>query len=161
MPKLSPILKNRVARHLGYSRPRGVAPTLLQIFNQNCNQLLSNDDIYATTGQSVVVLLNRCDVAFKATDFTDSSAFSQFQQVLGDVNRQTRTLTIDDVIGKARDLYYIACDDLAKFINVPNLQRTEVAERWFNRLGEGYVQVAPNVPDTCVSDRLYLSRRFI
>lgn len=161
MPKINPELKSRIARHLGYSRPKGVNPTLLQIFNQHCNQLLSNDDIYARNGQSVVVLLDRCDKTFNATDFTDESAFTQFQQILGDINRRTRTLSIDDVIVKAREMYIAACDDLARFLNVPNLQRPEVVSKMQANLGDTYVQVAPNVPDTCTSDRIWLSSNYL
>lgn len=160
MPKITPDIRNRIARHLGYSRPRGVNPTLLQIFNQHCNQILSNNDIYAQDGQSIMTLLDRCDKTFKATDFTDESAFTQFQQILGDINRRTRTLSIDDVIIKAKEMYLIACDDLARFINVPNLQRTEVVSKLQARLGDTYVQVSPNIPDTCVSDRIYLSSHY-
>lgn len=160
MPKIPQALKQRIAAHLGYSRPRGVNPSLLQIFNQNCDQMYSNSDIYGRQGQSVTTLLNRCDQAFRASDFTDTAAFSQFQQILGDVNRQTRTLTIDDIIGKARELYILCCDDLAKFINIPNLQRPETAEKWFARLGDSYVKVAPNIPDTCISDRIWLSANY-
>jgi hypothetical protein len=161
MPILSQSLRNRCARHLGYNRPRGVSPSLLQIFNQNCNNIWSNDDVSSTTGQSVVSLLNRCDKLFRATDPTDTIAFSQFQVILGDVNRQTRTLTIDDVTTKAREMYYIACDDLAYFLNVPNLQRPDVARRFTASLGDTFVQVTPNVPDTCISDRVYLSENFV
>ncbi len=161
MPKIPQLLKQRVAQHLGYSRPRGVQPTLLRIFNRSCDSMLSNADIFGRTGQSVIILVERCDQAFLATDFTDESAFSQFQQILGDVNRRTRTVTLEDMVSKARELYLIECDNLAKFINVPNLQRKEVAAQWHGSLGDTYMEVAPNVPDTCVSDRLYLSEEFV
>lgn len=161
MPQIPLTMKQRIAQHLGYSRPRGVVPALLQIFNQNCSQILSNADIYGKTGQSISNLLARCDSAFRLTDFSDTSAFSQFQQILGDVNRQTRTLSIEDISGYARELYLIACDDLARFIHVPNLQRAEVASKYQARLGDTFIQVSPSIPDTCVSDRLYLRDNFI
>lgn len=161
MPTIPLHLKQRIAQHLGYSRPRGVNPALLQIFNQNASQIMSNDDIYGKTGQSITTLIDRCDSAFRLTDFSDTAAFSQFQQILGDVNRQTRTLSIEDIAGYARELYLIACDDLAKFIHVPNLQRTEVASRYQARLGDTFIQVSPSIPDTCISDRLYLWENYV
>lgn len=157
MPILSQVLRGRIARHLGYERPRGASPTLLQIFNENCNGILANDDITSTTGPSVVSLLTRCDKLFRATDPTDTVAFSQFQVILGDVDRQTRTLTLDDAVTKAREMYLLACDDLAYFLNVPNLQRPDNARRYTASLGDTFVKVVPNIPDTCISDRLYLS----
>lgn len=157
MPVIPQSIRERIAQHLGYSRPRGVNPTLLQIFNQNCNSILSNSDIYGTTGQSVVNLLERCDDAFLATNYRSEQAFTQFQQVLGDVNRRTRTLTLREFINEAKELYLMACDDLAVFINVPNLQRPEVVKEHFHRLGDTFVQVSPNIPDTCITDRVILS----
>jgi hypothetical protein len=161
MPQIPLHLKQRIAQHLGYSRPRGVTPPLLQIFNQNCSQILSNNDIYGTTGQTITTLLDRCDSAFRLTDFSDTAAFSQFQQILGDVNRQTRTLSIEDISGYARELYLIACDDLARFIHVPNLQRPENASKYQARLGDTFLQVSPEIPDTCISDRLYLWENYV
>ena len=161
MPQLPLQMKQRVAQHLGYSRPRGVVPSLLQIFNQNCSQILSNADIFGSTGQSVSNLLERCDDAFRLTDFSDPAAFSQFQQILGDVNRQTRTLSIEDISGYARELYLIACDDLAKFLHVPNLQRQDIANKYQARLGDTFIQVSPSIPDTCISDRLFLWENYV
>lgn len=161
MPRIPLQLKQRVAQHLGYSRPRGVNPALLQIFNQNCNQIQSNEDIYGKTGQSVIILVERCDIAFKATDFSDNAAFSKFQQILGDVNRQTRTLDIADIAGRAEQLYLMSCDKLALFIHVPNLQREEIAAKYQARLGDTFMQVSPEIPDTCVSDRLYLNEHYV
>jgi hypothetical protein len=161
MPSIPQYLRQRVSQHLGYSRPRAISPSLLQIFNQNCNEIQSNDDIFGTTGLTITTLLAKCDKAFLATDFTDDSAFSQFQQVLGDVNRRTRTLTLDDIISKLRENYLLCCDDLARFINVPNLQRPEVAQKHFSRQGDSYVLVKPNIPDTCISDRIYLADNFL
>lgn len=148
-------------QHLGYSRPRGVSPPLLQIFNQNCKQVLSNADIFGTTGQSLTILVERCDSAFRATDFTDEAAFSQFQTTLGDVNRQVRTLTIRDIQAYAEELYLVACDKLAMFLHVPNLQRPDNASKYGARLGDTYMQVSPEIPDTCVSDRIFLSENYI
>lgn len=161
MPKIPQQLKQRVAQHLGYSRPRAISPALLQIFNQNCDSLQSNLDIFGNTGLSVTTLIRKCDLAFDATDFTSESAFSQFQQLLGDLNRRTRTLTLEDITNKLRQNYLLCCDDLAKFINVPNLQRPEVAQMHYSRLGDSYVLVTPNIPDTCVSDRLMLFTNYL
>jgi hypothetical protein len=161
MPSIPQHLRQRIAQHLGYSRPRAVSPRLLQIFNQNCNQMQSNLDIFGSSGVSISTLLQKCDDSFKATNFTDNAAFSQFQQVLGDVNRRTRTLTLDDVLSKLRENYLLCCDDLGKFINVPNLQRNEVAQKYTSNIGDSYVLVNPNIPDTCISDRIYLEANYL
>lgn len=160
MPELDSDLKARVKQHLGYSRPRGISSALLQIFNQNCKQFPSNADIYGTTGQSVQILVERCDFAFRCTNAQDSAAFSQFQQILGDVNRQTRTLSIKEIVGMAKEYYMNECDNLAAFISVPNLMRPEVAQKYYQAT-DSYVMISPEVPDTCVSDRLYLSLNYV
>lgn len=160
MPELDLDLKNRVKQHLGYSRPRGISPTVLQIFNQNCKQFQSNSDIYGTTGQSVTILVNRCDFAFRCTDPQDEAAVTQYQTILGDVIRTTRTFTLKDIMASAEEKYLLECDKLARFMgNVPNLQRPEVARQYY-AVNDGYVLVSPEIPDTCVSDRLYLAINF-
>lgn len=161
MPELDPDLKARVKQHLGYNRPRGISPALLQIFNQNCKQFQSNSDIYGTTGQSVLTLVERCDFAFRCTDAQDTAAFSQFQTILGDINRQTRTLSIKDIIGMAQEYYLVETDKLAMYMGgIPNLMRPEVAQKYY-AASDSYVQVSPEIPDTCVSDRLYLSLNYV
>jgi hypothetical protein len=122
---------------------------------------MSNDDIFGATGQSLTILVNRCDEAFNLTNFSDPAAFSQFQTILGDVNRQTKTLSIKDISAYAEELYLVACDKLAMFLHVPNLQRADNAFKYGARLGDTYMQVSPEIPDTCVSDRIYLYENYI
>lgn len=161
MPELDNDLKSRVKQHLGYSRPRGIAPSLLQIFNQNCKQFQSNSDIYGTTGISVTILVERCDFAVRCTNAQDTAAFSQFQQILGDVNRQTRTLSIKDIVGMAQEYYLLETDKLAMFMGgIPNLMRPEVAQKYYTAT-DSFVNISPEVPDTCVSDRIYLGNNYV
>jgi hypothetical protein len=122
---------------------------------------MSNDDIFGTTGQSLTILVNRCDEAFRLTNFSDTAAFSQFQTILGDVNRQTKTLSIKDITAYAEELYLVSCDKLAAFLHVPNLQRPDNAFKYGARLGDTYMQVSPEIPDTCVSDRIYLYENYV
>ncbi len=157
MPILPNDLKTRIASHLGYDRPRAVNPATLQIFDTHVNSLLTNNSIHGTKGPTIANLVKRCDKLFRMTDPTDSIVFSQFQQIIGDVNRQTRTATIDDVLKKNREAYLKACDDLAFQLNVPNLRRPDTAAYMFTNLGSEYVLSPPGAADTCVSDRLYLS----
>lgn len=162
MPELPIDLKIRVQQHLGYASPRqNVA--LFQIFNQNCTQFQSSQDIYGTTGITITTLLDRCDFAFRMKDPSDTAAFTQFQQILGDVNRQTRTLSIKDIIDAAHEYYMQCCDQLARFMGtgVVNLQRPENQRKYAGTIGDTYMLVSPSIPDTCVSDRLYLSEEFI
>lgn len=157
MPTVPTTLKNRVKRHLGYNRPRAVNPATIATLDTHLNSILENDDIYAQNGPSVTSLLDRCDNLWDLTDPTSSKVFSQFQQIIGDVNRQTRTVTIDDVLKKNREAYYKATDDLAYFLNVPNLQRPTNSQYLFTNLGSSYVLAPSGAADTCISDRLWLS----
>ena len=158
MPIVPTNLRNRVKRHLGYNRPRGVNPRTVQILETHFNSVLENGDIYSRDGPSLINLVERCDKLWRMTDPTDSLAYSQFQQIIGDVNRQTRSTTIDDALRKNREVYLKACDDLAFFLNVPNLQRPDNARYMFVNQGSDYVFAPPGAADTCVSDRLFLSR---
>lgn len=157
MPVVPATLKNRIKRHLGYNRPRAVNPATLQTLDVHLNSILENDDIYAQSGPSITTLLDRCDQLWDLTDPTSNKVFSQFQQIIGDVNRQTRTVTIDDVLKKNREAYYKATDDLAFFVNVPNLQRPTNSQYMFVNLGSSYVLAPPGAADTCTSDRLWLA----
>jgi hypothetical protein len=157
MPSVPTTLKNRVKRHLGYNRPRAVNPGTIATLDTHLDSVLENDDIYSLNGPSVINLLNRCDNLWDLTDPTSSKVFSQFQQIIGDVNRQTRTVTIDNVLKQNREAYYKATDDLAFFFNVPNLQRPTNSQYLFTNLGSSYVLAPSGAADTCVSDRIYLS----
>lgn len=157
MPTVPATLKNRIKRHLGYNRPRAVNPATLQTLDVHLNSVLENDDIYSQSGPSVTTLLERCDNLWDLTDPTSSKVFSQFQQIIGDVNRQTRTVTIDDVLKKNREAYYKATDDLSFFLNVPNLQRPPNAQYMFVNLGSSYVLAPSGAADTCISDRIWLA----
>jgi hypothetical protein len=160
MPQIDDDLKNRIKQHLGYNRPRGLSPALLQIFNQNCKQFQSNSDIYGTTGQSLTIIVARCDFAFRCTDVQDTAAVTQYQQILGDVIRSTRTFTLKEIMTSAEEKYMMECDKLAMFMGgIPNLQRPEVFSKYYSAT-DSYVQVSPEIPDTCVSDRLILSERY-
>lgn len=150
-------IKVRIASHLGYDRPRAVNPATLQQFDTHLNSLINNNSLWGRKGPTIDNLLNRCDKLFRMTDPTDDLVFSQFQQILGDVNRQTRTATINDAISKNREVYYKACDDLAFQLNVPNLRRPGNAAYLFANLGSTYVITPTGAADTCVSDRLFLS----
>lgn len=157
MPVVATNLRGRIKRHLGYNRPRAVNPATLATLDTHLNSILENDDIYARDGPSIINLLDRCDNLWDLTDPTSSKVFSQFQQIIGDVNRQTRTVTIQDVLKLNREAYYIATDDLAYFVNVPNLQRPTNSQYLFTNLGSSYVLAPPGAADTCISDRLWLS----
>lgn len=160
MPVVTATLRNRIKRHLGYNRPRAVNAASLQQLDAHLNSVIENDDIYARNGPSIVNLLDRCDRLWDLTDPTDSKVFTQFQQIIGDVNRQTRTVTIDNAIKQNREAYYKACDDLAFYVNVPNLQRPTNAATMFVNLGSSYVLAPPGAADTCISDRLYLQMNY-
>ncbi len=155
--RVSTEIKDRIRIHLGYDRPRAINPATLQLFEQHLNSIFNDSSLWSKTSPSIINLLERCDKIFRMTDPTDSLVFSQFQQIIGDVNRSTRTLTIDDVIKKNREAYYLACDDLAFQLNVPNLRRPGMAVSNFTSLGSSYVISPPGNADTCVSDRIYLS----
>lgn len=157
MPIVPVNLKNRVKRHLGYNRPRAVNPATLATLDTHLNSILENDDIYSLDGPSVVNLTNRCDSLWDLTDPTSPKVFTQFQQIVGDLNRQTRMVTIDSVLKQNREAYYKSTDDLAFFLNVPNLQRPNNSQYLFTNLGSSYVLAPPGAADTCVSDRLWLS----
>jgi hypothetical protein len=157
MPSVPATLKNRVKRHLGYNRPRAVNPATLATLDTHLNSILENDDIYSRDGPSVINLLDRCDNLWDLQDPTSSKVFSQFQQIIGDVNRQTRTVTINDVLKTNREAYYKATDDLAFFLNIPNLQRPQNAQYLFVNLGSSYVLAPPGAADTCISDRIWLA----
>ncbi len=157
MPIVPPQMRVRIKRHLGYNRPRAVNPAALQLLDTHLDQMLSNDDIYGATGPSLTTLLDRCDRLWRMTDPTDSLVFSQFQQIIGDTNRQTQTKTIEDALNKNREVYYKSTDDLAFFLNVPNLQRPKNAQYMFVNMGSDYVIAPPGGADTCISDRWYLS----
>ena len=157
MPQVPSALRTRIRRHLGYNRPRAVNPAAFQLFETHLDEILTNDDIYATQGPSITTLLDRCDRLWRQTDPTDSSVYSQLQQIVGDINRQTQTATIEDALNKNREAYYKATDDLAFFINVPNLQRPQNAQYMFVNLGSDFVIAPPGSADTCISDRWYLS----
>lgn len=160
MPIVATTLKNRIKRHLGYNRPRAVNPATLATLDTHLNSILENDDIYARGGPSIINLLDRCDNLWDLTDPTSSKVFSQFQQIIGDVNRQTRTVTIQDVLKLNREAYYKATDDLAYFVNVFNLQRPTNSQYLFTNLGSSYVLAPPGAADTCISDRLWLSTHY-
>lgn len=157
MPVLPQELLNRVKRHLGYNRPRAVNPSTLATLTTHVNSIIENGDIYARNGPSIVTLLDRCDNLWDLTDPTSNKVFTQFQQIIGDVNRQTRTVSIDSVLKQNREVYYKATDDLAYFLNVPNLQRPMNSTYLFTNLGSSYVLATPGAADTCISDRLWLS----
>jgi hypothetical protein len=157
MPSVPITLKNRIKRHLGYNRPRAVNPSTIATLDTHLDSILENDDIYSMNGPSIVNLLNRCDELWELTNPLSSKVFSQFQQIIGDVNRQTRTVTINDVLKSNREAYYLATDDLSYFVNVPNLQRPRNAQYLFTNLGSAYVLAPSGAADTCVSDRLWLS----
>lgn len=157
MPIIPSNLKDKIALHLGYDRPRAVNPVTLQQFHAHVNSIVNNNSIWGKQGPTITNLIERCDKLFRMTDPTDSLVFSQFQQILGDVNRQTRTATIDDVLKKNREVYYRACDDLAFGLNIPNLRRPDAAAYLFTNLGSSYVLAPPGAADTCVSDRIWLS----
>jgi len=155
-------LRLRVAQHLGYSAPRQNA-ALAQIFDQNCKQFGSINDVLGTKGNTVFTLVERCDFAFRMCNPSDTAAFSQLQVILGDVNRNTRTLSIKDLTDQAYEYYMWCCDQLAMFmgLGVYNLQRPSTKNKLAGTIGDSYMLIAPEVPDTCVSDRLYLSRNFL
>lgn len=157
MPSVPQQMRLRIKRHLGYNRPRAVNPAALQLLETHLDQMLSNDDIYGTVGPSLTTLLDRCDKLWRMTDPTDSLVYSQLQQIIGDVNRQTQTATIDDALKKNREAYYKATDDLGFFVNAPNLQRPEKAKFMFVNLGNDFVIAPPGAADTCISDRIFLN----
>jgi hypothetical protein len=157
MPSVPTNLKNRIKRHLGYNRPRAVNPSTLATLDTHLNSILENDDIYSRNGPSIINLLDRCDELWDLTNPLSSKVFSQFQQIIGDVNRQTRTVTINDVLKSNREAYYLATDDLSYFVNVPNLQRPKNSQYLFTNLGSSYVLAPSGAADSCVSDRIYLS----
>lgn len=157
MPSVPISLKNRIKRHLGYNRPRAVNPSTIATLDTHLNSILENDDIYSRDGPSVINLLERCDELWDLTNPLSSKVFSQFQQIIGDVNRQTRTVTINDVLKSNREAYYLATDDLSYFVNVPNLQRPRNSQYLFTNLGSSYVLAPSGAADSCVSDRLLLS----
>ncbi|NJL10943.1 MAG: hypothetical protein HC908_14310 [Calothrix sp. SM1_7_51] len=150
-------LKDRIKLHLGYDRPRAVNPASLQQFEAHLNSMVNNYGIYGKKGPTITNLVEKCDKLFRMTDPTDTLVFSQFQQIIGDVNRQTRTVTIDDVVKKNREAYFLACDDLAFQLNIPNLRRPDRAAYTFVNLGSEYVISPPGAADTCLSDRIWLS----
>ena len=161
MPVVNDDLKDRVKRHLGYNRPRAVNPATASVFETNLNSIINNGDIYSTKGPSLINYLNRCDKLWRMTDPTDSLVFSQFQQLIGDINRQTRSVTIEDVLTKNREAYYKATDDLANFLNVQNLARLATAVYLFDTVGGGeFIFAPPGAADTCISDRLYLATNY-
>lgn len=160
MPQVPESLRNRVRRHLGYSAPRGVNPATKARLQESFESMEANDDIYASQGPSVKALVDKCDRLWDLTDPTNSASFSQFQQIIGDVNRQTRTLTIQDAIKVVWEAYYLATDQLAHFLNVPNLQRPNMSAYVFAKYGHDYVLTPPGAADTCISDRIYLSRNY-
>lgn len=157
MPIVPNELRDRIKRHLGYNRPRAINPATMQKFDEHLNSILTNGDIYSKTGPSIINLVERCDELWEATDPLSSKLYSQFQQIIGDVNRQTRTVTMQDALKNAKELYLNATDELAFYVNLPNLQRPINAQHQFYNLGGEYVLAPPGAADTCISDRIWLS----
>lgn len=154
MPQLSLLDQERVREHLGYNVPRGVPAGLEMRFAEAIKNIRSN---YAYAGAGgITYWLDRCDRTLAASDPSDSSCYTQRQQILGDVNRSTVTISSRD-IDFWWELYLKQTDQLAFKLNVPNLRRPENAQMLWTRYGSDYVQGIKGPPDTCVSDRLYLS----
>lgn len=154
---LSKLDQDRVRGHLGYDAPRSVPVGLEQRIVQAMENIRSS---YAYTGAGgIQYWLKRCDNALIASDPTDSRCYSQRQLILGDVNRSTTTVAAID-IDRWYEFYLKECDRLAFKLNVPNLQRPTQAAMLWVKYGSDYVQGIKGNPDTCVSDRIFLSRNF-
>lgn len=154
---LSKLDQDRVRGHLGYDAPRSVPVGLEQRIVQAMENIRSS---YAYTGAGgIQYWLKRCDNALIASDPTDSRCYSQRQLILGDVNRSTTTVAAID-IDRWYEFYLKECDRLAFKLNVPNLQRPAQAAMLWVKYGSDYVQGIKGNPDTCVSDRIFLSRNF-
>jgi hypothetical protein len=157
MVQLSLLDKERTREHLGYNIPRGVPAGLEMRINEAMDSIRSTHAYFGTGGISY--WLTRCDGALIASDPTDSRCYTQRQLILGDVNRSTTTISSRD-IDFWWELYLKQTDQLAFKLNVPNLRRPDQAAFIWVKYGSDYVQGIPGPPDTCVSDRLYLSANY-
>jgi hypothetical protein len=149
--------QDRVREHLGYTAPKSI-PSSLEMFLVQAMENIRSSYAYKGLG-GITYWLKRCDKALIASDPTDSRCFSQRQLILGDTNRSTTTIAVID-IDRWYEYYLKETDRLAFKLNIANLQRPNQAQMLWTRLGSDYVQGIKGNPDTCISDRIYLSKNY-
>lgn len=158
MPVLTTLDKDRARSHLGYDIYAAV-PAFAESRFQEAAANVFSDYAYRGNPGGILYWLDRCDSLLLASDPASTDAFLQKQLIVGDVNRATTTVRSRD-IDYWWELYLQATDQLAFKLNVPNFRRPEnMAYMWTN-FAESVVQGLPGPPDSCVSDRLWLSRNY-
>jgi len=155
MVELTLLDQERVRNHIGYDVPRGI-PAALETRLQDAFKLIRSNHAL----EQIKYWLDRCDAALVASDPSSGTAYTQKQLILGDINRATTNIGNRE-IAYWWELYLKQTDQLAFKLNVPNLRRPENAGFLWVRWGSDYVQAIPGPPDTCVSDRIYLSNIWI
>ena len=147
--------QERVREHIGYNVPRGIPAALESRLQDAFDNIRSN---YAI--EQLRYWLDRCDALLKASDPVNGDAYTQKQLILGDINRATTNIGNRETI-YWWELYLKQTDQLAFKLNVPNLRRPENAGFIWVRWGSDYIQGLPGPPDSCVSDRIYLSTNMV
>ncbi|HEY9702363.1 MAG TPA: hypothetical protein V6C58_07950 [Allocoleopsis sp.] len=147
--------QERVREHIGYNVPRGIPAALESRLQDAFNSIRSD---YAI--EQIKKWLDRCDAILEASNPMSGEAYTQKQLILGDINRATTNIGNRE-INYWWELYLKQTDQLAFKLNVPNLRRPENAGFLWVRWGADYVQGLPGPPDSCTSDRIYLSRNMV
>lgn len=155
MVSLTPLDQERVREHIGYNVPRGVPAALESRLQDAFDNIRSN---YAI--EQLRTWLDRCDNLLAASDPMSGVAYTQKQLITGDINRATINIGNRE-INYWWEMYLKQTDQLAFKLNVPNLRRPESAGFLWVRWGADYIQGLPGPPDSCVSDRIYLSMNMV
>jgi hypothetical protein len=155
MPALSDLDKSRCRFHLaiGPGVPAGDRARL----EEAMNTLQDNYEV-----DRVREILARCDRAFTLTESVASieGKFDSKELYVGDINRAVIRETSRDYRTWWEN-YLRETDLLAQHpLWVPNYRREEYIRYRFARIGGEFIKAVPGPADTCISDRLQLSREF-
>lgn len=153
MVALAELDKSRTRFHLGYGAgtPAGDRARL----EEAMNELGDNYEV-----NRVREILDRCDRAYELTEQNQSGRFETKELYVGDINRSIVRESNRD--SKKWWENYLKETDLLAFhpLWVPNYRREENLRYRFARIGAEYIMGVPGPADTCVSDRIQLSREF-
>lgn len=154
MVALSELDKSRCRFHLGYGAgtPAGDRARL----EEAMNGLQDNYEF-----NRVIELLARCDRAFQLTEQNALGRYETKELYVGDINR---SIIRESATQSARRWWenYLMETDLLAFhpLWVPNYRREDNLRYRFSRTGAEFIKAVPGPADTCVSDRIQLSREF-
>jgi hypothetical protein len=154
MPALSELDKSRTRFHLGYGAgtPAGDRARIEEAMN-------GLQDDYEVN--RVREILERCDRAFVLTEQNADGRYQSKELYVGDINRSI----IREETNRTNRLWwenYLKETDLLAFhpLWVPNYRREENLRYRYARYGAEFIKAVPGPADSCVSDRIQLSREF-